>query len=346
MFGISYRVTNSICEDENGFIWASSKTGILRLTDNDYRIYQLPYETAGAIVVKLIYDHSRLIAYTNNGQIFAYNQVFDRFDLLIDLGKTINDEKFDFYNLLIDQVGDFWLALNNGLYKYHSGKLTLIDEVSREKYSIAWLDEQHLIVANPEGLWSMDINSLEKKSLYENRSINPFLISSLFLDKSQNKLWIGTFSSGLFCFNFNSSILSQVLQSSFPRQPILDIEENSDSTILVGIDGQGVWEVNKQDHQVKNVYKEIADDPYSLRGNGVYDIYYDHHKRVWICTISGGLSFYELASPIVNQVVHHANDVNSLVNSDVNGIIEDRDGRIWFATNNGISSWDYNTPQY
>jgi len=346
MFGISYRVTNSICEDENGFIWASSKTGILRLTDNDYRIYQLPYETAGAIVVKLIYDHSRLIAYTNNGQIFSYNQVYDRFDLLIDLGKTINDEKFDFYNLLIDKVGDFWLALNNGLYKYHSGKLTLIDEVSREKYSIAWLDELHLIVANPEGLWSMDINSLEKKSICENRSINPFLVSSLLLDKSQNKLWIGTFSSGLFCFSFNSSILSQVLQSSFPRQPILDIEENSDSTILVGIDGQGVWEVNKQDNQVKNVYKEIADDPYSLRGNGVYDIYFDHHKRIWICTISGGLSFYELASPIVNQVVHHANDANSLVNSDVNGIIEDRDGKIWFATNNGISSWDIKSNQW
>ena len=109
---------------------------------------------------------------------------------------------------------------------------------------------------------------------------------------------------------------------------------------MVGIDGQGIWEVNKLDSEVLNVYKENADDPYSLRGNGVYDIYYDHHKRVWICTISGGLSFYELASPIVNQMTHHANDSNSLVNSDVNGILEDQNGKIWFATNNGISCWD------
>ena len=42
LFGISTRVTASICKDEDGFIWASSKTGILRLTDTDYRIYQLP----------------------------------------------------------------------------------------------------------------------------------------------------------------------------------------------------------------------------------------------------------------------------------------------------------------
>ena len=53
-----------------------------------------------------------------------------------------------------------------------------------------------------------------------------------------------------------------------------------------------------------------------------------------------GVSFYELASPHVNQIVHHTNDPNSLVNNDVNGILEDHDGKIWFATNNGISCWD------
>jgi hypothetical protein len=57
LFGISNRGMNSICKDDNGFIWASARTGILRLTDDDYRIYQLPYETAGAITVKLIYKH-------------------------------------------------------------------------------------------------------------------------------------------------------------------------------------------------------------------------------------------------------------------------------------------------
>lgn len=346
LFGISSRVTNSICEDDNGFIWASSKTGILRLTDTDYRIYQLPYETAGAIIVKLIYEHSSLIAYTNNGQIFKYNSVSDCFELLIDLCKTINNEKFDVYNLLIDHFGDYWIALNNGLYKYHSGKLTLIDEVLQERYSIAWLDKQHLIITKPAGFWSLDIQSLESKCIYENKNVTPFLVSSLFFDKNQNKLWIGTFSNGLFCFSFGSATLSHILEFSFPTQPILAIEENSESTILVGIDGQGVWEVSKQNNQLLNVYKENVDDPYSLRGNGVYDIFYDHHKRVWICTISGGVSFYDLASPLVDQVVHHANDLNSLVDNDVNGIVEDSDGKIWFATNNGISCWDVKSGQW
>ena len=340
LYGISNRVTNSICKDDNGFIWASSKTGILRLSDDDHRVYQLPYMTSGAIVVKLIYEQSKLIAYTNNGQIFLYNSIYDRFDLIVNLSKTFSNDQFDVYALLVDKSGDYWIALNLGLYKYSSGELSLVEEISKDRYSISWFDEQHLIIAKSEGIWSLDIQSLKSKCIYENRNVSPFLVSSLFYDKTQHQLWIGTFSRGLFCYNFNSATLTHILESSFPRQPILAIEANSESTILVGIDGQGVWELNKQNSQLLNVYKENVDDPNSLRGNGVYDIFYDPGKRVWICTISGGVSFYDLASPLVNQIVHHANDANSLVNNDVNGIIEDRDGKIWFATNNGISCWD------
>ncbi len=346
LFGISYRVTNSICKDDNGFIWVSSKTGILRLTDNDYRIYQLPYEAAGAVIVKLISDQSKLIAYTINGQIFSYNPVYDRFELLVDLGKSMGNTHFELYTLLIDHSGNFWIALSTGLYIYRSGNLSLIDEISQEKYSITWFDEQHIIITKSLGIWSLDIQSLRSKCIYENRSERPFLVSSLFLDKNQNRLWIGTFSNGLFCYHFGSSTLTHLLQSSFPRQPILAIEENSESTLLVGVDGQGVWELNKHGDQILNVYKENTDDPYSLHGNGVYDIYYDGSKRVWICTISGGVSFYELASPLVNQIVHHPNDANSLVNNDVNSIIEDREGKIWFATNNGISCWNVSSGQW
>ena len=83
MYGISMREMASVCKDGNGFIWASSKTGILRITESDYRIYQLPYKTANIINVKLAYNNSFLIAYTNNGQFFHYNELYDRFDFWI-----------------------------------------------------------------------------------------------------------------------------------------------------------------------------------------------------------------------------------------------------------------------
>jgi len=40
LHGISMRQASSVCKDSNGFVWAATKSGILRLTDDDHRIYQ------------------------------------------------------------------------------------------------------------------------------------------------------------------------------------------------------------------------------------------------------------------------------------------------------------------
>ncbi len=342
LFGISMRETNSICQDDNGFVWASSKSGILRISNEDCRTYHLPYETADAITVELIYKNSGLYAYTNNGQIFSYNPVSDQFNLLLNLSKSLGDRYLSVHDLLIDNSGAWWIATTAGLYKYQSEKLVSVDKALSVLYAISWFDsaDRQLLIVGTKGIWILETESLKTKCVYENSSSVPFFVSKLFFDKSQNKLWIGTMSSGLYCYKFESGTISGVLKSSFPRQPILAIEANTDSTLLIGIDGQGIWEINKKGDRIRNVYKENADDPSSLKGNGVYDLFCDQNKRIWICTYSGGVSFFDQSSPVVTQIIHHINDENSLVNNDVNSIIEDRWGKLWFATNNGVSCWN------
>jgi signal transduction histidine kinase/CheY-like chemotaxis protein/ligand-binding sensor domain-containing protein len=340
------REANSVCKDNNGFIWSSSKIGILRITEKDYRIYHLPYETANVINVKLIYQYSKLFAYTNNGQIFAYNPVLDRFDLLFNVGKILDNKYLGVNDLLIDDTGTYWIASSWGIYKYNSGQLLQIDNSSVEGYSMTWYDNQHILIARKEGIWLLDINTLKSKCIYENKSIPQITVSSLLFDEMKKKLWIGTISNGLLCYDFSSGIFSNKFKSSIPKQPILAIQENSGSSLLIGVDGQGIWELSIPDERVLNVYKESADDPSSLPGNGVYDLFCDQDKRVWVCTFSGGLSYFYQASPHVNQIVHHPNEANSLVNDNVNSIIEDRSGKLWFATNNGISCWNLTTNQW
>jgi len=324
------RETNSVCKDDNGFIWASSKTGILRLSKDNYHIYRLPYITADVIRVRLAYKNFKLYAYTNNGQVFYYNPVFDKFELILSLNGIM-------FDMLIDINGACWFASSTGLYKYQSGKLSQVFEISSTRYAINWYDSNHIIVAKQDGIWLFDINSLEKKHIYENKSLIAFDIFSLYLDKDQDKLWLGTVSEGLFLYDFKNGTCSNKLTTVLPKQPILVIRENSDSTCLIGFDGQGIWELDRRNQKVLNVYKESLDVPSSLRGNGVYDLFCDNNRRVWICTYSGGLSFLDQASPPVNQIVHLPNHTNSLINNDVNSIIEDQWGKLWFATNNGIS---------
>ena len=39
IYGITITEPNSICKDSNGFVWISSKEGVLRLADNGSKMY-------------------------------------------------------------------------------------------------------------------------------------------------------------------------------------------------------------------------------------------------------------------------------------------------------------------
>ena len=342
MYGISMREANSVCKDDNGFIWASSKAGILRLTDDDYRLYQLPYETANILTVKLVYKNSLLLAYTNNGQIFYYNVLSDRFDLLENL-RTVLKSNFLSVTSLVIEGDSYWIASSYGLYKYQNGEFTFVGDDKSTVQSVATDNKNHIFVARGSGIWQVDCSTLTSKCLVRNTSMPSFDVSKIYYDNTLNRLWIGTISSGLFYYDFNSGLFSNLQSNTLPKQPILAIETNSESSVLIGIDGQGIWELSRRGDRLLNVYKESGDDQSSLRGNGIYDIFCDQNKRVWICSYSGGVSYFDLASPLVNQITHQTNNPNSLVNNSVNSILEDGRGQIWFATDNGISCLDKTT---
>ena len=340
MYGISMREAASVCCDKDGFIWAACKTGIMRLTEDDHRIYQLPYEAADYQTTKLIYTQSSLIAYTNNGQIFRYNPVFDKFDLVINLRMQNNAKYMNIHKLAVDAQGTYWIASSYGLHKLQNKTLTRVSETSDENFDVCWFDDSLLLSADKKGIWQTNVKTQKRICIYKNTIIDPFQVSSLYYDVKTKKLWIGTLSNGLFGFDFQSKTVSPVQKNALPKQPILALESNSDSTLLIGIDGQGIWEWNKKTDKIQNVYKQDANNTFSLKGDGVYDIFCDQKKRVWVCTYSGGVSFYDQSSPLVSLITHDVNTLNSLNNNDVNKIIEDRSGNIWFATDNGISCWD------
>ncbi len=330
------RVATSICKDKKGFIWASTKLGILRLAGDDYRIYQLPFENTDVINVKLVYAHSGLLAFSNNGQIFIYNAIKDQFELLVNMARISNNRHLVTSNILIDNANSYWIATSSGLFQYKDGHLTHIQDFN-EAYCLSWYDSNRIFVVKTKGIWLFDKRTMKGVWLYRNDLKPDLHVCKSFYDNKTQRLWIGTSWDGLYYYDLNKHTLNPVEIQGFPKQPILAIEAYSDSTILTGIDGQGIWELNKQGTKVLNVYKEDVNDPSSLSGNGVYDIFNDHNKRIWVCTYGGGISFFDKVQPLVEQITHAVNNPNSLVNNNVNKIIQDKKGNIWMATDNGIS---------
>ncbi len=344
LYGITYRQASSVCKDGNGFVWVSTKSGILRLTEDDYRIYQLPLEVENVLWTRMQYKDGALYAYTNNGQIFKYNPILDQFCLEVYVGDQIRSS---FYRLLLENRDVYWIASNVGLYCSREGKIELCGYENKRVNAIEWFNKTKLFVVTSTSIEFFDTQSHKNLVLITNLNDDLKQVRSIYFDSDQNKLWLGTNSLGLFYYNLNDRQLYSLSSSDFPKQPVMSITAINERDLMVGVDGQGLWRIDRKTNQIKSVYKEDLDVSNSLRGNGVYDVYLDPDThRVWVSTYTGGVSYFDQTMPIIEQITHEKNQYNSLISNDVNSVIEDQNGNLWFATNNGISFWNVSADRW
>jgi signal transduction histidine kinase/ligand-binding sensor domain-containing protein/DNA-binding NarL/FixJ family response regulator len=347
LYGISMRQASSVCKDDNGFIWASTKSGVIRLSGDDYRVYQLPFDAPNALTVKLAFTDGVLWGFSNNGLLFRYNPVSDKFLLELNLGKVQNNLHLNVTSALSQGGTKWWMATSDGLFMYNR-KLNELNRILNIPVNqLEWFsDEQFFLIAlNEISLFNVDTKG--KKILYPNLLNTYFETNSAYYDRSRNQLWLGSNSKGLFYYDLDRDIITQFMPGIFPLQPVMDIEAINSKTLLVGVDGQGIWSIDREIMEIDKVDKEDVDNPYSIRGNGVYDIFHDPaSNRVWLCTYSGGVSYFDIGSSNIEQLTHRINQPNSLVNNDVNAVMEDSDKNLWFATDNGISIWMLNEQRW
>ncbi len=343
-FGISLRETNTICGDDNGFIWVSSKMGIIRYTQDDIRIYQLPYESTNIITAELVYSQNLLYVFTNSGQIFKYNTIKDRFELLINMSRILRNPYLTITSMLVDSEKRIWISSTAGIFYYTEEAGLKVTSSVNKVNTTTWYDDEHIIYAEDTGFKLFNVTTLESEPFYTFPEGEINSVSVMLHDYTRNLWWICTIRNGLYVLDAKKRNLTHIKE--IPNQPILAIEDYTESSWLIGIDGQGVWEIDKNNYQVCAVMKENVDNMGSLKGNGVYDIYRDKNNRIWVCTYSGGVSYFDMANPILTQIRHITNNSNSLINDDVNNVLEDTNGNFWFATNNGISFLNRSTGQW
>src|SRR5699024_10288511 len=81
-------------------------------------------------------------------------------------------------------------------------------------------------------------------------------------------------------------------------------------------------------------------------GNTINDIYIDSEQRIWMANYPIGITVRNNRYADYQWIKHSIGNKQSLINDQVNAIIEDHDGDLWFATNNGISLYYSKTKQW
>lgn len=170
---------------------------------------------------------------------------------------------------------------------------------------------------------------------------------SSYHDVEGHLIWLGTFHEGVKVVDDRTwkpinSIAFHSLQN-IPQVPVRSIISFDHQTILMAVDGAGIYAYDKQNKQTKLLLDTDGRPGNILKGNGLYTLYRDRFGDLWAGSYSGGV---DLAIPMehtLEYITHEYLNNQSLLDNCVNDVFQSRDGKIWYATDKGVSVYDSQT---
>lgn len=358
--GLSSARVYSIVQAGDGAMWISTKRGVDRYNGMLVKNYSLATDklysdASGGRNIKLLKDaHQRIFAYDNKGKLYIYNKVEDRFLLTHDLlnilgGSLVVNE------IVTDAKGNFWIAMDRGLYLLPALPAGGMDEevipvhpqgkfVIKNTY-ISHLSfvGQRLLVGTPQGAYVYQPKTKRKQQI-----VNGCYVLSSYYDAARHQLWLGTFHEGIRMVD-DRSWCTLPLPSSLqeiPQIPIRSIISYDAQTLLMAVDGAGVYAYDKQSGQTKLLLNTDGRPGNALHGNGVYALCRDRLGDIWIGSYSGGVDFAIPMEHSLEYVRHEYLSSQSLLDNSVNDILQGYDGKLYYATDKGVSIYDELTHQW
>ena len=248
-------------------------------------------------------------------------------------------------NLFVRQImkasdGHIWIGTESGVYIYdrRTGRTSNLCHVYGDPHSLSDNAVHSLFEDRDGGIWIGTyfggVNYMNRFANFENfypvpgvNSIGGKSISE-FCKDSEGYIWIGTEDAGLYRFEPRTRIFAE---TGIPAKNIHALMSDS-GKLWIGSFSNGLYVMDTGSGKIKSY--RAGQGKYPLESDHIYSIYKDTYGKVWIGTVSG-LQYYDPASdgfvPVLKETI----------NVQVNDILEDRTGLLWFATmGDGVYSFD------
>lgn len=297
------------------------------------------------------------IGYYNNG-VGVYDELYDKFaDIQSKPNNPNSLESSSVTGILKDEKGRLWIGMDGGgidVYHPPSGNLThLLNNENDIANGLDSPDVQTLFMDSKGniwvGTWDYGIYFLEKGSNsfrnYSVKNTNGEIATNRILSFSEDSsgtIWIGTFSRGVhsyspdsnkFTIYDNDPFIQERISYSDVRRVYVDSQDN----IWIG-GNAGIFKLKvgkgKFDLEVlsERFYKNAGNESYNSQ---ILDIYEDSSQTIWIGTDGSGLCKYDMKKDSFSWI--ESSGFNKIT---VSSIIQDDNGLIWAAGNNGLTRLD------
>lgn len=355
--GLSNRRVYCIQKDKMGYMWFLTHEGIDRYNGRNFRRYKLMdgnTEVNSLLNLNWLYIDRDDVLWEigKKGKVFRYDQLRDRFELVYKLPiENFHDLPSPVSFAWLDESRHIWLCNEETIFLYNTetGQVYSIKNAIKEEItSIEQINESHFFIGTEMGIHyaKLENNTLELIHCDKLESVK-FQVSDLHLDRKTGKLFIGTFLRGIFVYDMNTKLVVQ------PENNLKDITINkfkplNEKELLIATDGGGVYkmEMGSGAYLLEPHIVTDYNSNNSMNGNSIKDIYVDDEGRIWLANYPIGITIQNNRYSSYKWIKHSIGNKQSLINDQVNAIIEDSDGDLWYATNNGISFFNSKTGQW
>lgn len=353
--GLSNRRVYYIQKDKKGYMWFLTHEGIDRYNGKEFKHYKLTdgnEELNSLLNLNWLYldKEGGLWEIGKKGKIFRYDSQHDTFTLVYKLPEqeTRNSPAPVSYSF-IDHNNNIWLCNEQNIFLYNTKSqqtVQLKNEINEVITDIEQMDNTHFFIGTEQGIHYAELkgNSLQLIPCHklDNLAIQ---INELYFHPQSRKLFIGTFRRGIFVYDMNTK---QALQPkvSLTDVSISRIKPFTNKELLIATDGAGVYKLNAETYETEPYIVADYNRNNGMNGNSINDIYVDSEQRVWLANYPIGITMRNNRYPNYQWIKHSIGNRQSLINDQVNSILEDEEGDLWFGTNNGISLYRSKTNEW
>ena len=340
--GLSHNTVYDICQDAQGFMWFATDEGLNRYDGKNIKQYfatendnSLPSNSVRSLVNT---TDQQLFIGTSKG-LALYQPDKDAFFQLnsdnLPIGEIIDMQEGNKGQLLISTD-------NQGAFVYYIGakKFIKLDFIKERIYGMT---------KDKEGLyWAFTRFSLirfnQQFKVIANYNVNPNLFNSaISFIKCDRKgvLWIGTFQTGLFTFNYQSKLFSPFLSSNkVDMYFIRTIEDGqSPNEYWVGTE-KGLYVINVQSGYFEHYTQSFDFAKKTINDNAVYKIYRNKQNVFFAGTYFGGVNIAKTQRVGFNAIFPN-NNAGSLHSKALSSMLQSPDGKLIIATEDaGIAIYD------
>ena len=353
--GLSNRRVYCIQKDKIGYMWFLTQEGIDRYNGKEFKQYKLmdgDIEVNSLLNLNWLYIDQEGVLWEigKKGKIFRYDELHDTFELVYKLPiENFRDLPAPISFAWLDENKQIWLCNEETIFLYNTatGQIGHIkNKIKEEITDIEQIDKSHFFIGTERGVHyaKLENNTLELIDCdkLENQKVQ---VIDLYFDRKIGKLFIGTFQRGIFVYDMSIKSVTQP-ERNLKDISITQFKPLNDKELLVATDGGGVHKINTENYLLEPYIITDYNSNNGMNGNSINDIYVDDEERIWLANYPIGITIRNNRYPSYKWIKHSIGNKQSLINDQVNAVIEDRDGDLWFATNNGISFFNSKTGQW